>query len=52
MRASELTPAAVFILRTKGKFWQLPLAWYLGDVLACITDEVFLFDRFVLSKFT
>lgn len=52
MRASELTPAVVFIFRTKGKFWQPPLAQYLGDVLECVTDEVFLFDRFVLRKFT
>lgn len=51
MRASELIPATVFVFRTKGKFRQPPLAWYLDGVLECIMDKVFLFDRFVLRKF-
>lgn len=52
MRASELILATVFVFRTKGKFQQPPLAWYLDDVLECILDKVFLFDRFMLRKFT
>lgn len=51
MRPSELIPATIFVFRTKGKFGQPPLAWYLDDVLECIMDKVFLFDRFVLRKF-
>lgn len=52
VRAPELIPATVFVFRTKGKFQQPPLAWYLDDVLECILDKVFLFDRFVLRNFT
>lgn len=52
VRASELILATVFVFRTKGKFQQPPLAWYLDDVLECILDKVFLFDRFMLRKFT
>lgn len=52
MRASELILATAFVFRTKGKFQQPPLAWYLDDVLECLLDKVFLFDRFMLRKFT
>lgn len=52
MKASELIPAADFVFRTKGKFRQCPLAWYLDNVLECIMDNVLFFDGFLLRKFT